>query len=247
MTPRNIHFRRDSVVWIAGDDRDDASLQHCCSLLRGCAAALEQAREADGLGERGSVNNERLVVPGSLQLAKYEHAGFYSAHRDNALGPSQTVLDLGILGWLRTYAQRRRAVTAILYLNSPTWQCAEQGGALRIFPGAAENCEGGLPVTAAAGRQSNVIAVRAAGRDNGDNDGDGNSAAMTGAGAAVDIPPTGGTLLLFDSRALLHQVVPVIGAEDRFALTAWIFGAAHDVSGNSIGETDAQLLSLSQL
>jgi hypothetical protein len=38
------------------------------------------------------------------------------------------------------------------------------------------------------------------------NEGDTNSDDMDGAGRPVDIAPAGGTLVLFNSRTLLHQV-----------------------------------------
>lgn len=194
--------RRDSVLWVGDSSLDAPALTECCELLRGVASAVEAVRA----GPRGGPSNERLTVPARLQLAKYGAGGFYSAHRDNGLGPAQTILDTGLLGWLRSFASRRRAVTAILYLNSPTWDCATQGGALRVYPCATDECSGGAATDAS------------------DNDGDGNSARMRGAGAAVDIAPTGGTLVLFNSRTVLHQVVPVVGSGQRYALTAWIWG-----------------------
>jgi predicted 2-oxoglutarate/Fe(II)-dependent dioxygenase YbiX len=144
-----------------------------------------------------------------MQLARYEPTGFYAAHRDNALGPNETILDAGLLGWLRTHGQRRRAITAILYLNAPEWDCALSGGALRCYPDATDACAGGAL----------------------------GSAEMEGAGRHVDVVPTGGSLLLFDSRRLLHQVNPVTGSDDRFALTAWIFGAdTHWLHGGPLVE-----------
>uniref|UniRef100_A0A7S4EUS2 Prolyl 4-hydroxylase alpha subunit Fe(2+) 2OG dioxygenase domain-containing protein n=2 Tax=Chrysotila carterae TaxID=13221 RepID=A0A7S4EUS2_CHRCT len=44
--------------------------------------------------------------------------------------------------------------------------------------------------------------------------------------ALVDIQPVGGTLVLFDSRTVLHEVLPHAEcAADRVALTIWIGGA----------------------
>jgi len=39
----------------------------------------------------------------------------------------------------------------------------------------------------------------------------------------TDIAPTGGTLVIFDSRVVEHEVLVVgEGSEDRFALTSWV-------------------------
>ncbi len=50
----------------------------------------------------------------------------------------------GLLGYLRSHAQRRRALTAILYLNADDWNCATEGGALRVYPHASPDCLGGV-------------------------------------------------------------------------------------------------------
>lgn len=46
-------------------------------------------------------------------------------------------------------------------------------------------------------------------------------------GAYSDISPRGGTLVIFDSRAVEHEVRPSGGAE-RYALTSWIVSSATD-------------------
>jgi hypothetical protein len=51
------------------------------------------------------------------------------------------------------------------------------------------------------------------------------------AGAPVDIAPAGGTLVIFDARRLLHQVVPMVGPGQRYALTAWLWGAPENWFG----------------
>ena len=53
----------------------------------------------------------------------------------------------------------------------------------------------------------------------------------TGVTAAhiVEIAPVGGRLVLFDSRAMLHEVVPHTNTQaDRIALTLW-FGGPHSL------------------
>ncbi|CAK0876875.1 unnamed protein product [Prorocentrum cordatum] len=49
-------------------------------------------------------------------------------------------------------------------------------------------------------------------------------------GAHFDVLPRGGTLVLFDSRRVEHQVLPT--NEDRFALTLWIIGRAKPEIGS---------------
>ena len=53
-------------------------------------------------------------------------------------------------------------------------------------------------------------------------------------GGAVEVPPEAGTLLLFDSRAVWHQVLP--SAALRFAVTLWVYGppAAAPESGADV-------------
>ncbi len=244
--------RRDSICWVGGGGggggesgeglnghaatplNPGPGLAYCCALLLGLGAALEDQRERKWGVQRGSGPlNEALRVPASLQLARYERRGFYTAHRDNALGPGETILDMGLLGWLRSYSQRRRAITAILYLNDADWDCSTEGGALRCYPDAADNCKGGVTRSGTSGSNSNVNNSNNSNNDNNnDNDGDLNSSSMDDAGDPVDINPQGGSLLLFDSRVLLHQVCPVVGKRDRFALTAWIFGQPHSWYGS---------------
>jgi hypothetical protein len=158
----------------------------------------------------------------------YDAGGFYTAHRDNALGPDETILDMGLLGWLRSAATRRRAVTAILYLNSPDWDLGRDGGALRLYPHAENTCRGGLADPQLNHDKSNAD--------------DANSGLMVGAGSPVDVAPAGGTLVVFDSRNLLHQVRPVTGGQQRFALTAWIFGAQENFYGGAIVDDDADAI-----
>ena len=47
---------------------------------------------------------------------------------------------------------------------------------------------------------------------------------------AREIPPTAGTLLLFDSVVLPHEVLPVTGARPRVACTGWFHETLPGVS-----------------
>ena len=131
--------RQDAVVWLqprrpnyvgaGGHDRSfsGAGLEHCVRLLRGVAHALEEI-DTDNTG--------RLhVVPLECQLSAFrgDKLAGYRAHRDTAPSGWPAVLELGLLGFLRSRDCRRRAVTAILYLNDSQW---ESGGELACFIGA---------------------------------------------------------------------------------------------------------------
>jgi Rps23 Pro-64 3,4-dihydroxylase Tpa1-like proline 4-hydroxylase len=51
------------------------------------------------------------------------------------------------------------------------------------------------------------------------------------------ICPAGGTLVLFDSRYLLHEVCPSTSVRDRYALSIWIYGDETEYSGRG-SQTD---------
>ena len=188
-------IRQDRVAWVrstattgaaaatntAGCDgvREEPhgpGLEHCVRLLRGVAHALQTT---------GAGSGKRHVVPQDCQLATFrgdKRAG-YRAHRDTAPSGWAAVRDLGPLGFLRARDERRRSVTAILYLNESDW---ESGGELACYIGAEPGDDEG----------STATEVRR-------------------------VVPAGGTLLLFDSTLVLHEVQP--SRADRYALTACIW------------------------
>jgi SM-20-related protein len=89
----------------------------------------------------------------------------------------------------------QRRVTAIVYANDPDWDCATAGGALRLHAparGAREQDEAAAEDAAGGGEP----------------------------GAPwVDVAPVGGTLVLFLSGAVEHEVLPCHAP--RVAVTAW--------------------------
>lgn len=58
-------------------------------------------------------------------------------------------------------------------------------------------------------------------------DADRNDVIGTTASSVLKVSPVGGTLVLFDSRYLLHEVEP--SNRDRLALTLWIVGDKNDI------------------
>lgn len=181
--------RQDAVAWLrpttaavaaeGGQELEHhgEGLEHCVRLLRGVAHALAE--------ESGAKPGKLLLVPLDCQLAAFrgDKLAGYRAHRDTAPSGWAAFAELGLLGFLRARDCRRRAVTAILYLNDPDW---DSGGELACYIDA----------------------------DVSDNDG--------GTAKKVRrIVPRGGTLLLFDSTTLLHEVEP--SRKDRYALTCWLW------------------------
>jgi len=174
-------------------------IMHCTKLVRGVADILESH------DYQGSYDHP---VPQQMQLAWYpgDSRSEYVRHLDTCLS---SILEMGLLGWLRASDYRARSVTVILYLNDPDWQdkldashtsghekCDEggSGGALRIYKPKRGDNEDEYGVYSASSDESEYI----------------------------DVAPRGGTLVVFDSRRIEHQVLPT--AKDRFALTCWIAG-----------------------
>ncbi len=87
----------------------------------------------------------------------------------------------------------QRRITAVLYCNPPDWDTATLGGALRLHVPAPSGCAALQP----------GCAWRSDTDDN----------------AFVDVTPAAGTLVLFLSGAVEHEVMPCHAA--RVAITAW--------------------------
>jgi hypothetical protein len=160
------------------------------------------AQSNKSAGEKDTqVSNMR--IPRLLQLSHYSLSkSFYHAHKDAAhWDPSAE----GLLAYLRQYSYSKRYVTAILYLNNTAapfvkWDAAVDGGELRLYPDAVAEI-----TSASASSSSSVLKSDATGKDT--------------KGKPVSVNPSGGTLVLFDSHELLHEVMPT--TRDRYALTCW--------------------------
>jgi hypothetical protein len=217
----DVTVRRDVLLSIKECDPHDHgdAMIHCIKLLRGipyilnkfhytacgpdyvvprqCQLALYKRiilkEEEEDEGEDGTApisNTDNNVSSSTAPTAKAAEG--YVRHLDRC---TLSISEMGLLGWLRASDYRHRVITAILYLNSPTWN---SGGELRLFD--YNNA------TAASTSIDNVSG----------SDADFNYS---------DILPTGGKLILFDSSKVEHQVLAShVGGEDRYALTCWFNG-----------------------
>lgn len=181
-----------------GNDDNGPHLQHCIDLVRGVAAALSANRYADSTDHR---------VPRQCQLALYrgDGAAGYDRHLDRCRA---TLAELGLLEYLRLEDYRGRAVTVILYLNDES-RTKEDGGQLRCWLRKRKRRRKGRtePPQLAEGERE---------REDDDDE----------FGPPFDIEPTGGSMLIFNSDRLEHQVLASL--EDRYALTVWINGSMCD-------------------
>ena len=99
----------------------------------------------------------------------------------------------------------RREITAICYLNPDDWEAERDGGSKPATPHRSVAHSDGLTVRTA------LRLYPGAGPD----DESGVTATMH-----VDVLPGRGTLVLFDSRTMLHEVRPT--RRPRHALSAWL-------------------------
>ena len=91
----------------------------------------------------------------------------------------------------------RRKISLLLYLNDETWDAKRDGGVLRAY----------LPAEEKTPKQSS--------------DSDGKGSVVS---SYEDIIPKGGTLVLFDSASVEHEVLPT--HRERWAVVGWFLG--HD-------------------
>ena len=179
----NEDVRRDATCVIRESDakfqHGHDSLIHCIKLLRGVPYLLDRFQ----YNVSSSFN-----VPKQCQLSRYISDGQlygYKRHLDRC---TESLSEMGLLGWLRASDYRHRSVTCILYLNSLEWN---SGGNLRCY------------------REKETVEERE---------------------TFTDVSPTGGTLIIFDSEKVEHEVLP--STKDRYALTLWINGERKEVLDN---------------
>eukprot|EP00927_Polykrikos_kofoidii_P054495 TRINITY_DN48907_c0_g1_i1.p1 TRINITY_DN48907_c0_g1~~TRINITY_DN48907_c0_g1_i1.p1 ORF type:complete len:435 (+),score=49.81 TRINITY_DN48907_c0_g1_i1:34-1305(+) len=211
----NTDVRTDRVGYIrprikpnrehADESTSDEHLQRCLRRLRSVALQLEQA----GL----NIESGSLLVPQWAQLALYnDRGGFYRWHQDGLDFPVAYWLlgPVGLYLFLKWGALRRRAFTAIVYLNScggefdcdasewpQTW-----GGALQCRAPAAVVAPSGISMLSQ--------------KDDGADDGKISCESR----CIAEVFPRGGRLVLFDAHAVEHSVAPTW--HERWALTIWI-------------------------
>jgi len=194
----NFDTRTDRVCYIRDAPHDSEAgttapvcgpaLLWCHRRLRAVAKELEDEEVAP------------FLVPAWTQLAMYsEGGGFYRWHADGLNFPATYWLmgPAALYLWLRWGAIRRRALTAIVYLNTPDrpWG-PEDGGTLRCRLDGAKAWH--LRVDGSAGAMELVPA----------------------ADGVLDVRPEGGRLVLFDSQRVEHEVAPTF--RQRWALTSWL-------------------------
>ena len=138
-------IRQDRVAWVQSSDETAANsapkragLEHCVRLLRGVAHALQLS------DTRRDVRLHKVPLDCQLATFRGDKLAGYRAHRDTAPGGWEAVRDLGPLGFLRARDERRRIVTAILYLNESDW---DSGGELACYLGAEPGDDQGSTAT----------------------------------------------------------------------------------------------------
>jgi len=187
--------RNDQVNILRDEDGVDEGIRTVLSILRGVAAELDAV--AATATPYTMTHSHR--VPLDLQVAVFSPGSLigYRPHRDNAtLG--HELEKVGLVEYWRARPYRKRAVTAIIYLNDLEWG-DDEGGELELFVGADEDDNDG-------GTATEVVRVR----------------------------PEGGTMVVFDSRKILHTVNPTNSR--RRAATIWIEGLEREERRGERGE-----------
>jgi len=204
----NLDTRTDRVCYIRENGASwppyGQGLLHCHRLLRSVAAELE-GRALDGALASG----KRLLVPSWTQLASYgENGGFYIRHRDGYTFPSRLWYTglFGLFLWLKMGAVRRRAITAMIYLNEADWRSEEWGGTLKCWTPTVVH----LPCHRDDNFRSSCCSASAP------------STAIVSPcpDECREVAPLGGRLVMFDSHAVEHEVMTTM--RERWALTIWI-------------------------
>jgi len=203
-------------------DRDDAhhhghpaeedGLQSAIALLRSVPSFLEAS---------STIRYERSrdhEVPNLCRLARMPGTGAtYRPHRDATI---YSLWEVGLVGWLKSRGYQRRVLTSILYLNEEQW--SDHGGGdddgggddSEETPPAAEGMSTSSeePPRAAVGGSLRLHPnARATDR-----------VGETTSGTHIDVRPSGGTLVIFDAKDILHEVTPTF--RDRLTVTSWVVG-----------------------
>ena len=155
------------------------------------AVALAAAQALDGAADALAGFGPGLAAPPLLQLALYSPGAAYPRHLDNDPGAGAAEYTQGPPG-LRVCD---REVTGILYLGGgpnagAPWEPERDGGLLRIWE-----------------------------EEGGGEEGDGAVGPPAGP-PAMEVAPSPGRLVLFDSRRVWHEVAP--SRRERWALSAWM-------------------------
>jgi hypothetical protein len=136
-------------------------------------------------------------IPQQCQLARYP-TNDQSGYPRHLDQCDSDLTELGLLEYWRLSDYRGRSITSILYLNDAGWDGDRDGGQIRCY-----------------------------GDDKaGDDRGKAGDARGKPGEMFEDVVPLGGTLLIFDSRRIEHEVLP--SRRERLALTSWASGVVKD-------------------
>lgn len=145
-------------------------------------------------------------VPNLCRLALMPGTGAtYRPHRDATI---YSVWELGVVGWLKARGYQRRVLTSILYLNKEDWSDIEHSKT-RVGEKDGGGGDGGE------GGGGGCLRLHP-GAEASDKSGE------TSSGTHVDVRPSGGTLVIFDAKDVLHEVLPTWC--DRLTITSWVVG-----------------------
>ena len=200
---------------------------HLFRLVEGLRLALEEDSYSTS-STTASTTRRRRLPPDQVELSYLWYDGssttagagagagqqgaYYGRHIDTPWIPPTTTSSI---------ARRRRVrcVSFLLYLGGDTdepWNVKDHGGQLRIY------MDRPLPTDAVRGISG------AANDDNDNNDDDDNE-------GHVDVIPECGTLVLFDSAIVPHEVLPT--RRDRLAVVGWFGGTQEEI--NMIHKSEA--------
>ena len=166
------------------------------------APLLRTLREVESLRLGLACATSRpLMDDVELQLLTYARGGLYARHVDDVQTPAATATN-----------QCRRSISMLLYLTAQDWRETD-GGQLRIH---------------AMGTQAACVHEYLSGamaRAAVEGHGDGYSTRTDGmrvlrSTTSLDVLPTGGTIVIFDSTTVPHEVMPTSRA--RSVLAAWL-------------------------
>ena len=196
--------RDDKIAWLTDMDAAGAEEKH--QRDEGSTLLAEEQTWFRSLREQlcsrirltTKSSETRERRPDEFQLAVY-HTGARGYVRHYDADESIVFRPVAVPRSSQRSPKTKRVVTAVLYLNSPDISTEIEGGELRLWPPSSS-----LPSEP---RRGNAQEFKPT--------------------TIIDVPPRGGTLVLFLSGAVSHQVRKIkLGAAPRIALTAWFHGSA---------------------
>lgn len=170
----------------------------------GLQSAIALIRSVPFFLEGSSSDYERSSgheVPNLCRLASMPGTGAtYRPHRDATI---YSVSELGLVGWLKARGYQRRVLTCILYLNEEQWSDHENVSLVGKERDKREKGNGGCLRLHPNADPSDRVGE-------------------SSSGTHVDVSPNGGTLVIFDAKDVLHEVLPTFC--DRLTITSWVVG-----------------------